>query len=1041
MSRAPMSAAEAAANVRQSVWVTAHAGTGKTYVLVTRFVALLLAGVPPQKILCLTYMRAAAAEMRQRVLEVLAAWQQLDGAPLADALQARLKRPPAPEEMQRARTLYVQALETPGGMNIQTIHAFCQRLLQRFALESGTGGRFRLLDDAETRTLQTSMRARFIRAHAAEPAFQALSRLLNEQQFADLTDAWHSHRALVLAASEPAALAQLSAKLAAPDRASAEDAALAAECAALSEALLHCGRAWLHEFAAFKQRRGILDYEDLIARARHLLCDAEAAAWVQFKLDGGLEHVLLDEAQDTTAPQWEIVQALTAEFFAGIGRRGETPALKPSLFVVGDDKQAILNFQGADPGKFRHMRAHFVAQSRDFVRGQLSQSHRTLPAVLQAVDDIFAAGAARTSLMPEDTAALQHATVRLDAESNRRFGPGYVELWGVHRAQKQSRGTDVPHRMPDEAAPAPRPLHALAAQLADKVQALVQTGEAAPHEILILVRSRNALMEEIARALRARTLPLMGVDRMQLHEAVAVMDVCAAARAALLPQDGLMLAHFLRSPLGGVSEDELLALCQARGRTSLWAALEASAEPAAKAAAARLSWCAAQVARLAPYEFFARLLTEQGGMQLLQARLGPDCADPLQELLAAALQYERAHAPSMLGFLHWLEQSQPEITRNAESEGREIRLMTVHAAKGLEAKCVFLPQTCNRPGQHRAPLWLSNERDALAWRLTTAEMKEAEPPAWYRELVAQADAREREAHARLLYVALTRARDQLYIGGYLPLGHRKVPPDSWYDWIHRGLVGAPYSEELSADAKLPPDRVVRRLGRRAPPSRARPAAAPVRLPAWARKPAPAAALPSPPVAWRAVSQLEASAAPPEDADMLRLQRGRHMHFLLEHLPRVPRPARTKRGAAWLAQRMPQAQAAARDQALREVLAVLDAPRLQVFFSAAARHEVPLMGKVACGAHTLPLSGRLDVMVEEADRVLVADFKTGSPPPNAEAVAPFVLRQMAGYRAFVRAQWPDKKVECWLVWTAAARGMHLPDALLDAAWQALAQERT
>jgi ATP-dependent helicase/nuclease subunit A len=822
----------------------------------------------------------------------------------------------------------------------------------------------------------------------------------------------------------------------------------AATVAEATEALLTLAGAVLDRYEAAKRARARLDYEDLIQTSRRLLSAPGLAPWVLFKLDGGLDHLLIDEAQDTNPDQWRIVQHLTEEFFAGLSAY-DPPQGAPerSVFAVGDPKQSIYSFQGANPAEFLKMRDHFARRARAVEGGwaalALTHSFRSVAPVLEAVDAVFREARLQQGVTVGDVWT-DHDPVRIGQA-------GRVELWPsvAPEARDDPEAWSPPTERSGEAVPRAR----LAEVMAETIRRWVQAPDPQPGapawldsrgrpvragDILVLVRRRNAFVEELIRALKQKSVPVAGIDRMVLTEQLAVMDLVALARVCLLPEDDLTLACVLKGPLVGLSEAQLFELAYDRTHR-LWQALRDAAgrDEAYAQAYAYLARQRERADYVPPYEFFAELLGAEGGRVRLLERLGPDAADPIEEFLNLALAYEGEHRPSLEGFLHWLERGEQEIKRDAEVQGQAVRVMTVHGAKGLQAPIVFLPDTMQVPTRSARVLWTAGadpEAELPLW----APRREVEDPVVGMARATAERARDEE-YWRLLYVALTRAEDRLYVCGYET--SKAAPDGCWYKLCRDAW--ADLGEEVEFDfADCGPagwsgtGRVV------AAPQVARPRAekAPERpllaaversLPAWATRPPPDEPSPPRPLAPSRPSGDEPPLRSPLGEDRgRRFARGRLIHRLLQSLPDLP-PAR--RGAA--AQRFLSAQVHGLDPAdvealTAEVLAVLDDPVFAPLFAPGSLAEAPLVGLVEGPDGPEAVSGQVDRLCVRADKVLVVDFKTNRPPPETVAgVAPVYLRQMAVYCAVLQGIYPGRPVEAALLWTDGPRLMPLPVSAL------------
>ena len=1119
------------AQASASAWVSANAGSGKTYVLVTRLVALMLSGVAPEKLLCLTYTRSAAAEMQERLFALLSDWTLMPDAKLAAEIEARLEMTPNAQTLRLARTLFARALETPGGLRIQTIHGFCESVLKRFPIEAGLSPQFKLLDEQQARAMQADLvraqintddparRASIARLtrHLAEDAMARLAgdilthrdkfpaneaieaRLEKIARSMDLPDWAFDVEALLRAHAESylpevapfiEALLQASAK---SDRAQGErlenwatracdgahagawpflesvfmtkegkprarlvTAAFAGAHASVAEALMRQGdevallrnrlnaaqalalTGDIYRFAAdlinayetAKTRLGVLDYDDLIVYTNRLLSSRSATQWVLFKIDRGLEHILVDEAQDTSPAQWQVIAALAEEFFAGDAAHAEPR----TVFAVGDEKQSIYSFQGADPSGFEKMRAYFAEKTEagggtmNFV--PLIESRRSAPEILAAVDLVFADPARAEGLMAAGTPVHHIAHRAKDA--------GYVELWepeAVETPDADLQIWEVPDATPDETA-----RRKLARRIAAKISGLINAPDSqiTPGDILILVRRRDAFVEDMIRALKQQTPPIevAGADRMNVMAQIAVKDLLAGAEFALNSDDDMALACFLRSPPGGLGEDDLFALAHGR-EGSLWRALvEASdaenAAPVLRTARRRLDWLRREADYLPPYDYFARFLSEQGAHAALSARLGVEINDPIGELLNLALAYESQQAPSLQGFLHWLAQGEQSLKRDMDVQTHAVRVMTVHGAKGLEAPIVFLPDTCANPVGHRpqsAGLYFAADGDVL-WR-ANADIRDD----YGKALQERLDADNLKESRRLLYVAMTRARDRLYVGGYL--NKRGTPPsaDSWYAYLQASLATDDNKREDGEG------RTIWSLGdeARAGPQRdapAEPPAQPPDVPAWARQSparAPLAAKNISPSQLRPLSSAPSKAQEEKPTGGLDARVfGTHVHALLEKLPNLPNQAREAAAQNYMARFHAGVSAADSEAICAAALGVLEHPDMAPVFAAPARAEIALVGRLSLhDGQKLALSGRIDRYIETDDTIMLIDFKTGTPDPSG-ATAPAIMMQMAAYRELAGRAKPDKKITCGIVWTQIARLDQLAASELDAA---------
>jgi len=1121
-----------AADPGASVWVSASAGTGKTSVLISRLKRLLLRGANPARILCLTYTNAAAAEMQNRLYGGLKNWVAMDEQGLAAELEKLTGSPPDETALARARQLFTLTLETKGGLKINTIHGFCERLLHRFPLEAGIAPDFSVLDEAQASELQQRAADRVLRAAAREPGSplgQVLADLVartSETTFRDLLRAALRQdqpagdgqsaserlaRSLGLEAGDgDGTLQEMAGVLddAAIERAierlrqgkksdagradalqRARDAALptlkvaalrgafftkrdeplstmitkdlgadhpdlkqqlesardrffelwrrhqAHEALAANRALGVFREAVARSYGALKDGQAALDYDDLIVRTGHLLERSDAAQWVLYKLDEGIDHILVDEAQDTSPAQWLVINALADEFFSGEGAR----EIERTVFAVGDEKQSIYRFQGAEPEQFAAAGRSFESRAKGaylpWARVPFNLSFRSSPTILEAVDRVFGEAEAADGVTWDEEPVLHYA--------NREGEPGLVEVWPpIENERAEASPPFAP--LEDD-----RPLGDAASRLARRIARQIRTwldeGELLPSrgtpitagDILILVRKRRPFALPMIRALKEFGIPVAGADRMRLTEQLAVMDLMAFGAVMLAPQDDLSLAGVLKSPLVGLDDDALFSLGHGRDG-SLWDTLRAKAQDDARfgAAAEMLASWQGRVDFLAPYEFFSALLEENNGAarSRLITRIGPDAADAIDEFLNAALAYDEMDTPSMQGFLHRMARADVEIKRDMEQGRDEVRIMTVHGAKGLESEIVFLPDTCTTP-QAGGGVKLVSVEGVNVWV----------PPgcgqvARLREARRAALAHDMQEYHRLLYVAMTRARDQLYICGFEDGNGRR--PGCWYDLVFDALQSR--FEEVGGDG----DAVWRMAGGKArTPSLETTLAVrgEVARPEWAtrsvaEKPRPVVTIT--PSAVHCVPmgdggqafEPQPSLSPSALADQSRYQRGRLIHALLEHLPEIE-PARWETAAArFMELNGNTLDEAGRTQCVAETLDLLQDETFAALFGPGSMAEVPIVARLGGGdgRPMIEVSGQIDRLVVREKDVLIADYKTNRPPPErVEDTAPAYLAQLAAYRAALGRAYRDRTVRCAIVWTAAPRLMAIPESLLKA----------
>ena len=780
-------------------------------------------------------------------------------------------------------------------------------------------------------------------------------------------------------------------------------------------AIARLGDALLREYGTAKRLKGVLDFDDLVSGALALLRRPGVAPWVLFKLDGGLDHILIDEAQDTNPEQWQIVAALAEEFFAGDGAR----AAIRTVFAVGDAKQSIFSFQRADPQAFLEMRQHFRervnAANQPWLELPLDTSFRSTEPILRAVDAIFRQPEARHGV------ALDGGEIRHSAD--RAGHAGLVELWPpVVPSRADEPGAE---ELPVVYKRAAEPHARLARAIAAKIGQWLAIGERLagydrplrPGDVMVLVRRRNEFVGELLRELKRRGIPVAGADRLVLTEQLAVQDLVALGRFLLLPEDDLTLAAVLKSPLFDIDEDALFDLCYARDKETLWNRLRTRADSSAqlRRAADRLSAWLARADFVPPYELYGEILGAEGGRRALLHRLGPEAEDPVDEFLGLALAYEREHVPSLQGFLRWLTAADTEVKRDFAARPRdEVRILTVHGAKGLEAPVVFLPDTMAVPDQKVTVLWSDDglplwkpPGDHMAAPLRRRKTGVARPPdaGIPPPPLCRPDPRARPALCLRLADAEAAAAGML--AHAVPRRPGRICPALRFrhqstDRRRIRLVGR------GAAYREPADR---------PPERERAGAAPPvdrPPPDWATRPPPPEPDPPRPLFPSRPSGDEPPALSPlKIGGRDRFKRGLLVHRLLQSLPELPLPERDAAARRFLALPTHALPADEQDDIRRETLAVLAHPDFAPLFGPRSQAEVPLVGLIAGHA----VSGQIDRLVVEDDRVLIVDYKTMRPLPASEdEVAPVYLRQLAIYREALARIYPGRDIRCALLWT-------------------------
>ncbi|GHB02576.1 double-strand break repair helicase AddA [Algimonas arctica] len=1112
--------------------VNANAGSGKTKVLVDRVSRILLQGTDPDKILCLTYTRAAASEMQERLFETLSKWSIAQDDRLKDVL-ADLYGMPFEQirpslSINVVRTLFARALETPEGLKVMTIHAFCERIIGRFPIEAGIMPGFDPLDEPETKALLVAgRRALLAEARDTEDLRGALHYMAkakadstidammfsaardfektqkwvgaggvgpfrtdsglaaNETAQTIASSAWqstdfgHVRAIAALCASSSSKAAQSFVDLVKQLDAEVDPGAAfdlysdvfltkdgsprkrvlvkgvtdqdnfisagsaefdriytavlkikAVRIAEMSEALLTLGHRLGQLYQRDKHSARGLDFNDLILKTRDLLMRRDVSDWVAYKLDGGVEHVLLDEAQDTSPVQWEIIDALTLPFEQESPDRSTRPR---TFFAVGDPKQSIYRFNGAAPDIFMESVRTRTAPGDSPV--QLRMSFRSAQQVLNVVDALFLDQGGMAAMFdaaarPEPSDLVRHDAARTD--------DGLVELWPLAPKSEMAEENKPWDTTPVDGQSDGDPRVRLAREIAGSIRHWIDSGEPVfdrdlkrhrpmhGGDVLILVQNRvGGLFDALIKALKVEKLPVAGADRLVLQNALVVRDLLAITRFVLLPRDCLSLAEALKSPLFDLNDDQLFALSVDRTGT-LWEAVQSrDLDLAAAIQTIR------DDAGLAPYDFFARLLDRTGPKgvtyrEALFARLGLEAREALDAFLAIALAHQQHQAPSLQRFVQVFTTDTVEIKRDKDPAGREVRVMTVHGAKGLEAPVVFLPDTTRAPRASSGGLIKAGDSFILA-----PSSKDSTPLVdGYK---AANDLEDQREYMRLLYVAMTRAESRLVVCGY----HHGAKDDgyadgSWYHWVNKTMLamdGAePFSTAFDVDTGTG-----RRYGARPEKSAQRSddkQKGLAALPDWITVPA---AIEARRHQTASPSSLLARQAPiARVPGQGRLLRGILIHRLLEILPDHA-PSRRRKLCERMLAEYPDFNEAERDVIQTEVFGVLDNPSFATVFAEGSRAEVSLAGRVpSIRGGEVYITAQVDRLNVTPDTIYLVDYKSNRPvPTRIDEVDESYLAQMAAYRELARAIWPGRDVRCGLLWTDTPNLMWLPDNAMDA----------
>jgi ATP-dependent helicase/nuclease subunit A len=1131
-----------AATPSHSAWVEASAGSGKTRVLTNRVLRMLLSGVAPHKILCLTYTKSAAANMALRLGKDMAKWATMPESKLTLALEELTGHAPDDEMLRLARTLFTRILESPGGLQIQTIHGFCQSVLARFPIEANVPTGFTVLDGAAAITLRQACLHRiyqqswlapntpegiaimallkdrdskqllklldevllqrdifeqlFAHYHGAGLAVAALykhyglsgaqdeqsfieeitcfdpaleehmrqcltvAQIQNEAKYQDMTDQLHllltgtaQQKSDIIFGINAFVTKDNTIKAAFKKTLKNKNPFLIESETAIGSYIIHCretralrqtcqataslyvlASALLKDFKESKRLIGGLDFDDLISHTAQLFA-SNSSAWVLYKLDGGIDHVLVDEAQDTNSTQWDILKVITSEFFSGSGTHENAP-LPPSIFAVGDYKQSIFSFMGAEPESFKAAKEHYhqvlQVQNRQLVVRAFRTSFRTAQPVLSFVDGVFTQEIQAQGLFNYQSHISAYEGLA-----------GHIEVWPSAVKVKTDKDSETPPLLP-------APLR-LARKIADEIERMV-TGrimlekENRPityGDIMVLIPKRTGIADAIVRSCKRKGIPITGKDKMILQSELAVMDIMALLNFALLPDDNLTLATLLRSPLIDLSEDNLLTLASTRPvNASLWSHLKRLAEQGDvlwSAIAAYLDIFLAKADFVSPYEMVSSILSSpcpasaRGGRHAMLKRLGNECRDPLDELLNAVLVFESGNTPSLQVFCRHMESVQLEIKRQLEQSHGEVRVMTVHGSKGLESPVVIIADLESR-GPAQSSIGIAPPHLHSLHPFPLCRVRGGVPQDLHSLQQAQMQIESEESN-RLLYVALTRAEERLIITS---CNNSKTAPDEhgWSEAARRALKSFEHIQPLSTQDFPAEDGWIGSGYLYYKPATTKPATSThqeeeTHAPAvrnvidilqqhpWLFTKAAAEKPLSRPLTASTALDEEPGLSPLAGDQVWKFKRGHIIHRLLQTLPALPQSEQAIAARNWLAtQDVPH-----KEQIIAEVLDVLHTPDYAPLFGSHSRAEVPLTGIVGDDV----VSGQIDRLAITADEVWIVDYKTNRPAAVAlDEVPTSYLRQLALYKALLKKLYPAHKLRTFLLWTNLPKLVEIPE---------------
>lgn len=1083
-----------ASNPQNSAWVFASAGSGKTKVLTDRVLRLLLDGVKPDKILCLTFTKVAATEMQNRINQRLADFVLFDEEKLQSELFNLSGISPDSRLIKKARTVFAEILDCENKIKIQTIHSFCQGILRIFPFEAKINPNFELLEESQEKLLLQKAQKEVLRQATTNPQLRNLvikiNSQLHEESFLELILELLSKKEKLTELKEKflsidniiaEIFAKFGAKINHDDSAIFNDflatinkTDLLKLCAALDESALvtnkkiadkirsflltpqlknftnlrsafftekdeirkingkiledpyffkvfdvhvfliknfiealnaykNCDNTALllrftdqilENYTQLKKQNAVLDYDDLINETSKLLSNPNFADWVKMKMDGLFDHILVDESQDTNHQQWNIVKSLTDDFFSGIGASNKDR----TIFIVGDEKQSIYSFQGAEANISEEIFSYFSEKLRDhptqFHKIDLSNSFRSLPIILDAVDTVFS-GENEKSAITRVSDFKGHKAIRL--------GTGYVEIWPQIRSKKREKIVEKNYdwQLDFNEQESHTENDFLAEIIAQKIKNWVENrrvlnGRQKPLEysdFMILLRRRtDGFDKKLGNVFHKYRIPFGSSGKIKFSENLLIQDLIAASIFATSPHDDLNLAALLKSPLFSVSEEELLEICNFKNQyqTTIYKALQRIEK--FNLIFFTLAELVKKSQEVNCFEFFYFLLSEQNRQKIL-THFGSQAAEILDKFLLKTFDFCHNISPHLQKFLDFICKLDPEISLPIE-KANQVIITTIHSAKGLQAPIVIIPDCCFDTNKLRStkekiswidnlPIWCAAKADETALiKIARHEKKNN----------AKAE------NLRLLYVALTRAEDELYIAG----SGNSSDSECWYDLVKNRLREKSKSEKFlnSATEKFGAEKfeIVDETLQIGVQELNYDNAVVTKNSAKPQK-----------ITKNIVPEIykNVTSQPAPILQNQGLNKGKVIHKILEIFGKNYSADKN-----WLAELAEKILAKEENLTIEEKNDIRDKSLL---FLNSEQFDKIFSGKIKCeveisGNHQIK---RIDLLIEKENEVLIIDYKSDETLPKA--APPQYLSQLQNYRNLVGKIYPHKKISSAILW--------------------------
>ena len=850
-----------ASDPENSVFVSASAGTGKTKVLTDRFLRLMLSGVKPTNILCITFTKAAANEMLERIKKRLQKWTLIDDNTLEEDLYILIKSTVTKEHITIAKSLYNTFLYDIERIKITTIHAFCMMVLKKFPEtysekhEIITTFKQQVLFDRVSKKIFSAQNEAIIQdsidllgkhfehnsiIERIKSVIYSKTNFFNYlEQFDSIVslikDIYLEHNALfgqcytqllksfiqkinlkkdsvdcILNANEKIGFklchwlnkdepfkisnfleyihiflkedgnrkTRLVKKAFTEARPSIYKMLLEEQdnvynffiqyknqlTAQINQSFIILINYFLTIYSKYKTNQKYLEYDDIILNTIELLNNSENAQSVLYDIDITIDHILIDEAQDTNQLQWRLIQAVSNDFFSG-----NSTEKQKTIFIVGDYKQSIYGFQGATPSIFENIKTQYKQQvlnsGNNWQEIDMQTSFRTTQPVLDLVNQTFSKK--KDSLLK----GLAQTPFNIEHKAF-RAGDGYATNLPITKRNKDKKN-NTKWAIPKTDQSSQCIESETAIGIINKVEELINSNknlhghdkQITPGSIMILVRKRSKVMYKIISECKKRNIPIENKDKLFANDNLIIQDILSLLKFILLPNDDLNLAGLLKTPIIGINEGELFQLAYNRQGTSLWQHIQQSKPAFHDYLLSLVDFYQHNTV----YDLILKVMYQDNKIKEFSKRLGNEAADVICSFIEYITNFETTTPNFTLQkFIYELECSNVQL-QSSNNNSDSIKIMTIHGSKGLQSPIVFLADSASSeqsPNEsifyHNNKIYFSNSRHLNS--LTLEEVKK------------EAKELDKSENLRLLYVAMTRAEDELYLCGW----ENNKLDKSWY---------------------------------------------------------------------------------------------------------------------------------------------------------------------------------------------------------------------------------------------------------------------